>query len=402
MMFPRLRTLRTIRLAEFPNLLWVELEDEEGVCGLGETSTAPGAVEAYLHDQAAPILRERGCGDIEPLRIALRPYTGFNSSGAEIRGNSAIDIALWDLLGKHRQMPVWQLLGGRCRDSIRTYNTCAGYQYIRASDGQNSDNWGLDSTAGPYEDLNAFLTDAGQLAQSLLDKGISGMKIWPLDRYAEASQGQSITPTQLDEGLEPLRQIREAVGDEMQIMFECHGLWSLAAARDIARAIAPFDIYWLEDAVLADSFEPLRELRQFTDIKLTGSETLAGRRQFRALMEARAVDIVMPDLGWCGGISEARAIGIIADSFQLPLAPHDCTGPVVWAASCHLSLHASNALIQESVRAFYSGWYRELVSALPRVEGGYISLDDGVGHGLALRADRLQRDDVTIRVTELA
>ena len=132
------------------------------------------------------------------------------------------------------------------------------------------------------------------------------------------------------------------------------------------------------------------------------SETLAGRRQFRALMEARAVDIVMPDLAWCGGLSEARAIGVLADSFQLPLAPHDCTGPVVWGASCHLSLHASNALIQESVRAFYSGWYRELVDKLPRVEDGYISLDDGSGHGIELRNDRLQQDDVSIQVTDLS
>ena len=153
--------------------------------------------------------------------------------------------------------------------------------------------------------------------------------------------------------------------------------------------------------MLADSFEPLRDLRACTDIKLTGSETLAGRRQFRALMEARAVDIVMPDLAWCGGISEARAIATIADSFQLPLAPHDCTGPVVWAASCHLSLHAGNALIQESVRAFYDGWYREVAAGLPRVEQGYISLGDSAGHGLDLREDRLQQDDVTTRVSEL-
>ena len=402
MLFPRLKSLETIRLAEFPNLLWVRIEDDDGVCGLGETSAAPAAVEAYLHEQAASLLRDRCCGDIEPLRIALRPYTGFSGSGAEVRGNSAIDIALWDLLGKHKQLPLWQLLGGRCRDAIRTYNTCAGYRYIRDTDGQHSDNWGLDSKQGPYEDLEAFLTDAGSLARSLLDEGISGMKIWPFDRYAEASQGQSITPDQLEEGLQPFRQIRDAVGDAMQIMLECHGLWSLPAARDIAKAVAPFGIYWLEDAVLADSFEALRDLRRFTDIKLTGSETLAGRRQFRALMEARAVDIVMPDLAWCGGLSEARAIGVLADSFQLPLAPHDCTGPVVWGASCHLSLHASNALIQESVRAFYSGWYRELVSNLPRVEQGYISLDDGVGHGLELLPDRLRQADVTTRTTDLS
>ncbi|MFT5116154.1 MAG: galactonate dehydratase [Parasphingorhabdus sp.] len=398
---PRLKLLKTVRIAEFPNLLWVLLEDEEGVVGLGETFFAPHAVEAYLHHQAAQHLRSHSCEDIEGLRVALRPYTGYNGSGAEVRGNSALDIALWDLLGRRLGVPVWQLLGGRSREAIRTYNTCAGYQYIRSTEGQQSKNWGLDSVQGPYEDLGAFLSDAGGLAESLLEQGISAMKIWPLDKYAEASQGQSITPQQLEEGLEPFRQIRQAVGDEMQIMLECHGLWSLPAAKDIAKAIEPFDIYWLEDAILASSFEPLRELRHSTKIKLTGSETLASRQQFRSLMQTGAVDIIMPDLAWCGGLSEARAIANIADSFQLPVAPHDCTGPVVWAAACHLSIHASNALIQESVRAFYTGWYNELVDNLPVVEQGYITPLSGNGLGLQLLPERLEKDDVSIQITEL-
>jgi L-alanine-DL-glutamate epimerase-like enolase superfamily enzyme len=110
--------------------------------------------------------------------------------------------------------------------------------------------------------------------------------------------------------------------------------------------------------------------------------------------------VVMLDLSWCGGLSEARKIAAMADAWQLPIAPHDCTGPVVWTASSHLSLHAPNALVQESVRAFYSGWYKELVTDLPVVKQGMLSLSDKPGLGLELLPDLHQRADATLRVSE--
>ena len=105
----------------------------------------------------------------------------------------------------------------------------------------------------------------------------------------------------------------------------------------------------------------------------------------------------MLDLSWCGGLTEARKIAAMADAWQLPVAPHDCTGPVVWAASTHLSLHAPNALVQESVRAFYSGWYKELVTELPQVQNGMISLNGKPGLGLELLPDLHLRADAIVR-----
>jgi L-alanine-DL-glutamate epimerase-like enolase superfamily enzyme len=110
----------------------------------------------------------------------------------------------------------------------------------------------------------------------------------------------------------------------------------------------------------------------------------------------------MLDLSWCGGLTEARKIAILADAWQLPVAPHDCTGPVVLTASTHLSLHAPNALIQESVRAYYNGWYRDLVTALPAVADGCIAVPDGPGLGLELRPDLDRRFTVRVRSTALA
>jgi L-alanine-DL-glutamate epimerase-like enolase superfamily enzyme len=385
--------IETLRLDEFPNLLWVILEDADGNRGLGETFMGAEAAEAYIHESAAPKLLGTDATAVEALRVKLRPYTGHQAPGAELRGNSAIDIAMWDLWGKRTGQPVWRLLGGRCREAIRTYNTCAGYQYVRGPSGQNTRNWGLGGAEGPYEDLDAFLTDAGTLAESLMDQGITGMKIWPFDFYAEKSQGHAITPDQLREGAEPFRKIRAAVGDHMQIMLELHSLWNVPAATDIARAVAPYDVYWVEDPIQMNSVPALADLRRRIPQKITASETMATRQQFSQMIAADAVDIVMLDLCWCGGLTEAKAIAAIAEARHLPVAPHDCVGPVVWTASCHLSLNVPNALIQESVRAFYTGWYTELVDALPAVAAGMITVPEGPGLGLDLLPGLFDRPD---------
>jgi L-alanine-DL-glutamate epimerase-like enolase superfamily enzyme len=393
--------VETLRLDEFPNLVWVIVEDQDGQRGLGETFMGAAEIETYIHETVAPKLVGLDAVAVDTIRTALRPYVGHQAAGIEQRGNSALDIALWDLWGRRTGQPVWQLLGGRARESIRTYNTCAGYQYVRNTSGQQIDNWGLDGQGGPYEDLQAFLTDAGTLAESLLDSGISGMKIWPFDTYAAQSQGAAITPAQLREGCEPFRKIREAVGEHMQIMLECHSLWTVPPARDIVAALSPYNVYWIEDPIAMNNLAALADLRRSINIKVTASETLATRQQFAALMQARATDIVMLDLAWCGGLTEAKAIASLAEANHLPIAPHDCTGPVVWVASCHLSVNAPNTLIQESVRAFYTGWYTELVDGLPELANGELTPPPGDGLGMNLKQELFSRKDATHRRSEV-
>ncbi|MEM8949381.1 MAG: mandelate racemase/muconate lactonizing enzyme family protein, partial [Pseudomonadota bacterium] len=203
--------IETIRLDEFPNLLWVQVHTDEGLTGLGETFFGPAAAEAYIHESAAPRLLGSDPLTIDRhSRTLLDGYLGFSSSGAEMRGLSAIDIALWDLFGQATGQPIHQLLGGLSREKIRTYNTCAGYRYVRGDIGQRTDNWGLGGAAGPYEDLDAFLNDAGTLAQSLLEQGITGMKIWPFDFAAEESGGLYMSSADLKKALEPFEKIRQA------------------------------------------------------------------------------------------------------------------------------------------------------------------------------------------------
>ena len=397
----KITALETIRNAEFPNLLWLHIHTDEGLSGLGETFFGAQAVEAYLHESVAPQLLGQDPGRIDYIARKLYGYLGFRGSGVETRGNSAIDIALWDLWGKRTRQPVYQLLGGLTREQVRVYNTCAGYRYVRQRPVQTTDNWGLDGEEGPYEDLDAFLNRADELALSLLQQGIQAMKIWPFDHAAENNGGLHISPAELRRALEPFEKIRKAVGDKMDIMVEFHSLWNLPTACRIAEAVKPFQPYWMEDPVKMDSLSVVGEYRQRTGLPVTASETLSYRTGYKDLLEAKAVDIVMPDLSWCGGISEAKKIATMAEAHQLPVAPHDCTGPVVLTASSHLSLNAPNALLQETVRAFYTGWYKEIVTALPIIEEGYLRLEPNPGLGLELLPDFLKRNDTYRKRSEL-
>ncbi len=394
--------IETIRLDEFSNILFVRVHTDDGVIGLGETFYGARAVESYIHETVAPYLIGKDPLRIDQHALGLVGYVGYRSSGAEMRGNSAIDIALWDIFGKAMNQPLYQLLGGKVRDSIRIYNTCAGYRYVRSQPRQAVANWGIGTGAneGPYEDLEAFLHHAGELAISLLDQGITGMKIWPFDPYAEASNGHYISAPDLDRALEPFRKIRSAVGNKMDIMVEFHSLWDFPMARKICQALEEFNPFWFEDPLKADNLDALAELARTSMVPIAASETLATRWSFREVLERNAAGIVMADLSWAGGISEARKIANLAEIYQRPVMFHDCTGPVVLAASTHLSLNATNALVQETVRAFTTGWYGELVTELPTISDGYITPLSKPGHGMELLPDLTTRPDAHVMTSD--
>jgi galactonate dehydratase len=395
----KITKLETIRIDERPNLIWIQVHTDEGLVGLGETFFGAQAVEAYIHETVAPIVIGRNPLEIDKLSKDLVGYLGYRSTGVETRGNSAFDIALWDLFGKVTNQPIAQLLGGFSRQDIRTYNTCAGTEYIKKATGQNTANYALgDSDVAEYDDLNAFMNCADELAVSLLEDGIDAMKIWPFDVAAEKTGGLHISAADLKTALEPFEKVRSAVGDKMDIMVEFHLMWQLLPAIEIARALEPYKTYWHEDPIKMDSLSSLTRYADASRAPIATSETLGSRWAFRDLIETGAAGIFNLDISWCGGLSEARKIASMAETWHLPIAPHDCTGPVVLCASTHLSLNAPNALVQESVRAFHRTWYRDLVTALPPVKNGRITVPPGPGLGMELNPD-LDQAFTTFRKT---
>lgn len=392
--------IETIRLNEFPNLLWLHVHTDQGLIGLGETFFGPRAVEAYIHETVAPLLLGKPALQIDRhARLLQNQYLGFSGSGVEMRAASAVDIALWDLYGQATGQPLYQCLGGLSHERVRIYNTCAGYRYIRAATGQRTDNWGVDAASGPYEDLDAFLHRADELAHSLLEQGITAMKIWPFDFAAEASGGTFISAADLDRAMEPFRKIRLSAGRKIDVMAELHSLWTPPAAETVLRALAEFAPFWVEDPIKMVNADLLARLRARTNVPICASETLATRRAFREFLQADALDVVMLDLSWCGGVGEAKKIATLAEAWGRPVAPHDCTGPVVLTASVHLSLNCPNTLVQETVRAFTSGWYQEVLTDLPDIRDGFVYPSEKPGLGTTLQRDRLAMADCERRMS---
>lgn len=391
--------IETVRLDAFANLLWVRIRTDEGLVGLGETFYGPAAAEAHIHQVIAPYLIGKDPRNIERHQAHLIGYLGFVGSSAEMRARSAVDIALWDILGKSVNLPLADLLGGRVRDAIRVYNTCAGYSYVQTRPTQGTDNFGLNAKRGEYEDLDAFLHRADELAHSLLDMGINAMKIWPFDYAAEASSGQYISAGDLAKGLKPFEKIRRALGDKIDVMAELHSMWNRPAAVQIARALEEYAPMWVEDPVFMDHLESIGEVARATECPIAVGETRGGRADFRQLLELEALSLVIMDMSWCGGVSEARKIGAMAETYHVPVAFHDCTGPVVLTASTHLALHTRNCHIQEIVRAFYYGWYGDMVTALPPITNGQITVPQGPGIGLELQPEVFKRADCHVRRT---
>jgi len=403
----KITRIETLQLAEFPFLLWLQVHTDSGLIGTGETFWAPGPAATYLHDNVASYLIGKDPRDIELHDRTLGSvYVGARDSGAEVRGNSAVNIALWDIYGQSLGEPVWRLLGGRTQQSVPVYNTCAGYGHVRATKRnalfERTEDWSLkagDMNEGPYEDLLAWRFDAGKLAQSLLSEGVTAMKIWPFDIAAEASNGTRIHLPDLDRALEPFKKIRETVGREMEIMVELHGLWTLPPALRIAEALKHYDVAWLEEPIRYNELDAMAELARHTAIPVAASERLASRQIFKQLIDKRAASVIMIDLAWCGGLNEARKIANMAEASELPVTLHDCTGPIVYAASCALSATLPNTIYQEMVRAYATGWYTEIVDNIPVVAAGRVSPLEGAGLGLKLKPELFTRADATVRVS---
>ncbi|WEX10992.1 mandelate racemase/muconate lactonizing enzyme family protein [Chelativorans sp. AA-79] len=398
----KITAIETLRTDEFSNVLWVRVHTDAGVIGLGETFYGAGAVEAHIHDTLAARLLGENPLHIEALnRTMVDLPLAQASTGAEYRAASAIDIALWDLFGKVCGQPVHQMLGGLCAEKLRVYNTCAGYGYVRNRNIRPVDTWNIGASDGPYEDLSGFMSDAGALAENLLESGITAMKIWPFDPAGIRNRGLFISAEEMKAAIEPFEKIRKVVGDKMEIMVEFHSLWNLPTAKKIAKALEPYDPAWFEDPIRMNSPQALAEYAASTTVPVCASETLGSRFPYKDMLERDATHIAMVDLCWTGGLTEGRKIAALADTYHRPFAPHDCTGPVAFAAAVHTSFSQPNTLIQESVRAFYTGWYKELVTAVPKIENGYVYPMEGPGLGVDLLPQVFERPDLTHRKSEI-
>lgn len=377
----KITAIETLQWAEYPRLLVVRVHTDSGIIGLGETvDKVPGAKGA-LHGTVAPLVLGQDALDIEGLwRFVMDNIMYHGYAGAELRALSAFEVALWDIMGKHYGAPLYHLLGGRTRDRIPTYNTCIGTPQV--------------------PDYDAWHTDAGALARSLLDDGIRAMKIWPFDAWSEASFGQYISLADVERGLAPVRQIRDAVGDDMEIGIEFHFRWNRASMERIVHALEPYNILFLEDTLPAVYADEIKLLSQRTRIPIIGSELLMTRWQLREWMEKHVAQILMTDPVWNGGIGETRKIASMAEAYGLPLVLHNVAGPICHAVCMHLGAHIPNLYFVESVRAFYRTYFPILSGWTPTITNSHLDIPQGPGLGIELTAAALERPDLTRHISE--
>jgi L-alanine-DL-glutamate epimerase-like enolase superfamily enzyme len=314
--------------------------------------------------------------------------TPFGHPGAEMRALAAIDIALWDLLGQATGQPVYRLLGGPVRESIPVYNTCGGPSYGAIQEtGPAHPGWpgyGSPGRPGELEDAWASLHAPGDLAEQLVAEGYHAVKLWPFDRAAHARGGLHISWADVEEGMRPLRAIRDRVGMKLDIAIEGHAFFQLPAALRIAEALREIRPLWVEDLLRVDCVATLADFRRQGGVPIAASEMLLGRKEYLQVLQAGAADYCMVDPSWNGGISESRRVIELAQAFNVPATIHDCTGPLTLFAGLHLAAASANVAFQETVRAHCRTLYRHLVDRGPVIEQGAARLPEGPGLGTRL------------------
>jgi L-alanine-DL-glutamate epimerase-like enolase superfamily enzyme len=336
----------------------VEIFADNGLVGIGNAALAPMVTKQLIDIYLKPLLIGADPWDIEYLwQQMYRRTLAFGRKGVALTAISAVDIALWDLLGKDAKQPVFKLLGGRTKEHIPVY---ASRLY-----------------AMPIPELRAE-------AQKYKDEGYKMMKLrfgWgPLDGAAG-----------MQKNIELVRNVREVIGYDMDLMTDAYMGWTLDYAKRMLPLLEPFQLRWLEEAVIPDDTRGYKELKSYGRVPIAGGEhefTIFG---FRELLENNALDVIQFDTNRVGGISQARKISALAESFQIPVTPH--------AGQMH-NYHVVMSSLNSPIAEFFPQvdvevgnelfWY--IFDGEPTPKDGHIDLDDNLpGLGLTVNEESLKR-----------
>ena len=342
----------------FHGWVLVEIFTDTGLVGLGNAALSPRVTKTLIDTYLKPLLIGADPWDTEYLwQQMYRRTIAFGRKGVAMTAISAVDIALWDLLGKDAKQPVYRLLGGRTKERIPVY---ASRLY-----------------AMPIPELRAE-------AQKYKDEGFKAMKVrfgWgPVDGAAG-----------MQKNVELIRNVREVIGYDTDLMADAYMGWTLDYAKRMLPLIEPFQLRWLEEAVIPDDTRGYKELKAYGRVPIAGGEHEFTVFGFRDLLEANALDYIQFDTNRVGGISQARKISALAESFQVPVVPH--------AGQMH-NFHVVMASLNSPIAEFFPKvdvevgnelfWY--IFEGEPEPVDGYIDLDEKTpGLGLTVNEESLKR-----------
>ena len=333
--------------------VYVKIETDEGICGYGESSIGfmPQGALGLLKD-LRPYLIGEDPERIEYLwQMAFRVlfYRGGPDTGAALSG---IDMALWDIKGKKYGLPVYQLLGGRARDRVLVYGHAGGKDR----------------------------TELVENARERVSRGVRfiryrGFHDFDADAYHDHQSA-------VEQSSEYMAALREALGDRVEIILECHGRFDPRWAIDLAKRVEKYRPFLLEDPIRHENPAVLAEIKAKTDIPIATGERYHSKWDFAEIINNRHVDYVRPDIAHCGGITEIRKISAMAEVQYIKVIPHNNSGPLGTAASMHASLSIPNIELMEAPFVNKTDYRYKVTKPFPLFKDGFADIVDRPGLGV--------------------
>ncbi len=351
--------------------LWVRVETDEGISGLGECvhgGTQAIAIIEYL----TPKLVGRDPFAIDAIFEELRRGHVFDggTAGALITALTGIEIALWDLKGKALGAPVYELMGGKFRDKVRVYADCQVEPSMEFDEIQRVVEVVAERgfTALKIDvDIGAYTGDYRRSGGVVKDRFNYTADPWEHNRMVEL-----------------VEMVTRAAGPNIDVAADVHTRLDVTSAIRLARDLEQFHLLWLEEPVPPENIAAMREVKRATSTPICTGENLYLRHGFRDLIEQQAVDIIMPDIPKCGGLSECRKIANMAEIYYMPFAPHNVSSPIGTMASAHVCASVPNFLVLEFHWLHRDFWSTIASDAGDIIKNGYIELSDRPGIGLEL------------------
>ena len=355
------------------NLVFVRVHTDAGIVGTGECTPVYGtgakAAEAAASEMAAYHLVGHDAVDIESFydRAYRESFWGRSPGGPILMGAiSGLEHALWDINGKALGVPVWRLLGGKCRERIRLYAN------------------GWCTAARESGELQAYVDSA----KRVVDDGFTALKFDPFmdTKHLNERIPPKDIPQSMDGAIvERVDAVREAVGPDVDILIEVHGWLDVRTAVRFGRKFERFQPLLYEEPIEPSNVDAMKKVAESVAIPIASGERIYTRHGFRQFIEKQALDILQPDIGICGGISELRKIAAHAETYHIGVAPHNCNGPVATAASVHADFSIPNFIIQEWF-PYEEQRHYDLVEGAYELHHreGYLDLPDRPGLGIEL------------------
>ena len=302
--------------------LFVRVETAEGIVGWGEGTNFPGVqpIATAVRNLSNVVIGE-SAWDIEKLWHKMYRYLYYNGMGGVVLAAiSGIDVALYDIVGKKLGVPVYKLLGGLVQEKLRIY----------------ANGW-IEGVARTPEAL-------AQRTKELVAKGYTGCKF---DPFTTTPLNREVTQRELRSAVAQVKAVREAGGPDYDIAIDVHARWNTKSTLEIIRALEPYRLFFYEEAVPPENIAAMAEVQRSVNVPLATGERIFSRYGFRELLERQAVRIIQPDIARTGGITEFKKIAAMADTYYIPVAPHNPNGPICTIASIHACLSIPNFLILE-------------------------------------------------------